>query len=115
MLQKIIESLSSCEIVISFEILEYFNEETTTLIKVKVNLCDGSMLYIREFIRLNDSKYSYHWQTSNGELILRWDNAPHFQSISTFPHHVHRGDEVYSSFRVFIDEVLHEIEKYLNQ
>lgn len=114
MLQKIVDFLSSCTFIDSYEILEYFNEETTKLIKIKANLNDGSTLYVREFIRFDNSKYSYHWQNSNREMILRWDNAPHFPSIPTFPHHLHRGNEVISSYRVFIEEVLHEIKKHLD-
>ena len=114
MLQQIIDSLSCCPFIDSYEVLEYFNEETTKLIKIKANLNDGSTLYVREFIRFDNSKYSYHWQNSYREMMLRWDNAPHFPSIPTFPHHLHRGDDVISSYRVFIEEVLHEIEKHLD-
>jgi len=42
-------------------------------------------------------RYSYHWerrQTSKGDLY-RYDNAPHerWRHVSTFPHHLHNGDE----------------------
>ena len=36
-------------------------------------------------------KYSYHWQNMHGILIARWDNAPHWSDVSTFPHHLHIG------------------------
>ena len=42
---------------------------------------------------------------------MRWDNAPHHQDISTFPYHLHDGDKIVPSERVFIDEVLAEIHK----
>lgn len=34
--------------------------------------------------------YAYHWEhrAQDGE-IHRWDNAPHFPHIKTYPHHVH--------------------------
>lgn len=38
-------------------------------------------------------KYSFHWQAANGALIRRWDNAPHHREISSFPHHLHEGDD----------------------
>lgn len=35
-------------------------------------------------------KYSYHWErrAQTGE-IFRYDNAPDFPNIKTFPHHFH--------------------------
>ncbi|MBC8182098.1 hypothetical protein H8E88_13360 [candidate division KSB1 bacterium] len=113
MMQKIIDSLTFCKFIDSYEILEYFNEDTTKLIKIKAKLNNSTTLYIRELIQPDNCKYSYHWQNENNEMILRWDNAPHFPSVSTFPHHLHRGNEVTSSYRVFIEEVLSEIKNYL--
>lgn len=37
------------------------------------------------------TKYSFHWQSSDGRLIARWDNAPHYPHLPGFPHHVHSG------------------------
>ena len=42
---------------------------------------------------LEVSKYRHHWQDRNGLLIKRWDNAPHYRSIDTFPYHLHDGAE----------------------
>jgi Family of unknown function (DUF6516) len=42
---------------------------------------------------LEVSKYRHHWQDRNGLLIQRWDNAPHYRAIDTFPHHLHDGAE----------------------
>lgn len=39
------------------------------------------------------TKYSYHWQRADGELVRRWDNAAHHPEIPTHPHHFHDGDE----------------------
>jgi hypothetical protein len=51
-------------------------------LRVKAVLHDGSMLefflYIRENNgRINQEKYSFHWQDAQGNLRRRWDNAPH--------------------------------------
>ena len=37
--------------------------------------------------------YRPHWQDHNGQLVKRWDNAPHYRAIETFPHHLHDGSE----------------------
>lgn len=65
---------------------------------MRVALVDGSLLQCVERVRqladgLSAEKYSFHWQRCDGSLIRRWDNAPHHPEISSFPHHVHEGDE----------------------
>jgi hypothetical protein len=39
------------------------------------------------------TKYRHHWQDQTGRLIQRWDNAPHYPHMPSFPHHVHDGAE----------------------
>ncbi|RJR55013.1 MAG: hypothetical protein C4576_00295 [Desulfobacteraceae bacterium] len=63
-------------------------------IRVEVELIDGSKLFIREtIIGEKTRKYAYHWQKGDGELLVRWDNAPDWE-ISTFPHHKHTGRNI---------------------
>ncbi|MCY7349661.1 MAG: DUF6516 family protein [Cytophagaceae bacterium] len=38
-------------------------------------------------------KYNYHWMRPENELLIRWDNNPHYQHLSTFPHHLHAGSD----------------------
>ncbi len=57
--------------------------------------------------------YRYHYQTAEGELIRRWDNAPHHPDVETFPHHVHVGDEVIATDPVDHKDVLGEIARRL--
>lgn len=53
-------------------------------------LKDDSSLVIKDYLFLDGSrKYAYHWQDKKGKLIVRWDNAPHWKNISTYPHHKH--------------------------
>lgn len=64
--------------------------------RYRIYLCDGSLLELTERIIEEDgtfkrTKYRYHWQTEEGSLIKRWDNAKHHPEIKTFPHHLHNG------------------------
>jgi len=55
--------------------------------------------------------YSYHWADAQGNLIRRWDNAPHFPGLPNFPHHVHDGatNTVLPGVTIDIFAVLNEI------
>ena len=79
---------------------------------MKAILTDGTLLFVRELATADESKYSYHWQTQNGKLICRWDNAPHHREIDTFPHHKHEDskEKALPSEEIMIGGVLEVIE-----
>lgn len=83
-------------------------------VKAVVTFTDGSQLHVFEHVVMEEAiptreTYRYHYQTAEGDLVKRWDNAPHHRQLPTFPHHVHVGDEVRPSEPVDLDEVLAEI------
>ena len=63
------------------------------------------------FFNRNERHYSYHWQSSEGGLLIRWDDAPHHRHLSTFPHHKHVGETVAASLPISLVQVLEEITK----
>jgi hypothetical protein len=82
------------------------------LFRYRLDLQDGSLLEIFERFHVEAgnvtvTKYSYHWQSSDGALLKRWDNAPHHPEIATHPHHVHlRSGEVLSRQVFNVEELL---------
>ncbi|MCK4491669.1 MAG: hypothetical protein KAU03_03540 [Candidatus Altiarchaeales archaeon] len=66
--------------------------------------------YVTEYIVLEEeiikSRYKYHWQDKEGNLIARWDNVPHHPEVSSFPHHRHVKDKVQESKEMGLGEVL---------
>jgi hypothetical protein len=93
------------------------------LIRGDLFLGDGSRLYFRELVSVEDQvvrfMYSYHYQDASGQLVFRYDDTPHHTEIDSFPHHKHIGQEgdVFSSDPPTLPGVLGEIEKIfpLNQ
>ena len=55
-------------------------------------------------------KYKYHWQTKDGKLIKRWDNAPHHKELETYPDQVHVGKSVYPHMKGNLKQVLEILE-----
>jgi hypothetical protein len=84
-------------IVISSSITFDKRSQTIGFIRGDIYFRDGSLLHIREFVSVQHTidryMYVYHYQDTNGNLIFRYDNTPHFPDISTFPHHKHAGRE----------------------
>lgn len=113
MLHKIINSLLHCTFVENYKIAEYFNEDTIQFIKIIATLKNNNTLYIREFLSIDERKYSYHWQDSNNRLILRWSNIPNNPLITTSPGYLARRNRISSFNKIFINEILTEIGRYL--
>ncbi len=79
---------------------------------------DGSFLEFGEVLIMRDRqiekvRYPYHYQSESGELIFRYDNAPHYPNLSTHPHHKHIGLTVAPTEAPDLSNVLHEIEQLI--
>jgi len=95
-----------------FEVIDAKVGKDFYYLKVIAYLIDDSILFIREFLSIEEFIYSYHWQTKEGKLIVRWDNAPHHKHLQTYPHHKHIP-EVVESYENDIEDVLRYIERKL--
>jgi hypothetical protein len=113
-LEGIKERLITDAAVVSFRI----GRERATLmdgyIRARLAFADQSYLEFSEYVQLVDGEikvatYSYHWANSQDDLIMRWDNTPHFPKLSNFPHHIHHGQDVLPGQPVDIFLVLDEI------
>lgn len=73
----------------------YEQEGDAYMLNVSATLVDGSQLVIRDYLFADGKrKYAYQWSDVNGELRSRWDNAPHWPSVDTAPHHRHIAGNV---------------------
>ncbi len=110
MFGQIIEILNLSPIVEGYTVRQLVEEDAASFLRIEVALVDGSQLFIKELLFPDGSKYSYQWQSSDEELLIRWDNAPHHHhEIATHPDHKHVGAEVLPSNRISIEDVLSTI------
>lgn len=86
------------------------------LLRYRIGLQDGAFAEMFERFQIvagqvNVSKYSFHWQRSDGQLMKRWDNAAHHPEVQTSPHHLHDGseDNVQSSLPMSAEQFLQAI------
>ncbi len=105
--------LEKFEFIKCIEVLEFRIFKDGFFIKIKTLLTDESLLFIREYVDSYERNYSYHWQDAQGNLIARWDNAPHYPEIITYPHHKHVGKKILPSYSITCEEILEEIRKML--
>jgi len=76
---------------------------------------DGSKLKFLEYLVVEDEKlsrlsYRFNYVDEGGNLIFRYDNAPHYPEVRTFLHHKHLGDgRVVETEEPSLPRVLREI------
>lgn len=109
-----IETIKSYLAIISdWEVIKYDVEGNSFRFLARITLKDSSTLVIKEYYFESDSKrkYSYHWMDVDNQLISRWDNAEHWQKISTYPHHEHHKEiaNVKPSRIITLQDVLEHI------
>ena len=103
-LHKVQASLSAYSWVKSVEVLRCDIEETDIeeilVYRFRISLKEDGLLEIMERVVYSklDAKsqvktYKYHWQDKRNRLIKRWDNAPHFPALKSFPDHIHIGEK----------------------
>ena len=87
-------------------------------IRGRLKFHDDSLLDFGEVIILRNRRivklrYAYHYQNTLGKIVFRYDNAPHYSSIPTHPHHKHVGSAVEPAQAPDLSEVLREIEQLI--
>lgn len=107
---EIIRCVEKCGIVKKYDVLTFEVFEGGFYIKIRASLINDTELYIREYSDVNERNYSYHWQDSNRQLLMRWDNAGHHRHIETYPHHVHHSSNILTSYHISCEEILKDIE-----
>ncbi|CAK0775155.1 conserved hypothetical protein [Gammaproteobacteria bacterium] len=97
--------------------VEYYVEEILTSdranLRIRLRFANGYLLEINEAIIIKGGKlvtldYRYHCQDSRNRLIFRYDNAPHFPDLPSFPHHKHLANGTIATKKPTVFPVLKE-------
>ena len=92
----LLKALREFSAIIDDVVVERFVHVGSTYeLRVTMTLKDGSQLKIKDYLFADGTrKYAYHWQSAHGQLIRRWDNAPHWPGLPGAPHHCHIASDV---------------------
>lgn len=86
----------------------------TVYLKGAITFTDLSILELSIFVtasrhKIVTDKYRFQYMDKRNQMVFRYDNAPHHQDLSTFPHHKHLPDRVTQSTLISVADVLNEI------
>jgi hypothetical protein len=119
MMQKFAENIeniiASNPIILSSNILKQFGPQSETVyLKGNLLFIDFSVLEIAIFAakfrnEVIIDKYRFHYMNKDGQMVFRYDNAPHHHEIPTFPHHKHTSNKAIQSSMPSMKDILNEI------
>ncbi|GAB3801902.1 DUF6516 family protein [Spirosoma humi] len=113
-IHHILDDLDNSPIISQYDVLKYDHTAVKFQLRLRIDFVDQSTLFTNEYIGATVRKYAFHWQRSDLETLIRWDNAPHFPKLASFPNHKHdyrQGVEVVTDS---IDITLIEVLAYIN-
>lgn len=93
--ENIEKTIASTPSVLSSSIQKQFGPDNETVyLKGNLLFIDSSVFEIAIFAnKVQDTvsidKYRFHYMDKQGQMIFRYDNAPHHREITSFPHHKH--------------------------
>ena len=88
---SILEHIESQRLVSSIKVVDLDEVLSRFVLRVRCALIPSSYhLEVRIIQTKTETVYSYQLYTD--KPLIRWDNSPHFSSISTHPHHYHNLD-----------------------
>lgn len=112
--QEILDVLSNSDIVLDIAVIVLVQEPGRQALRAIVSLKGGYVLHINESHGRDFRSYSYHVRKGD-KMVKRWDNAPHWPIMKTYPHHLHLGSEnnAVECREVFVEDVLDEMKKII--
>ncbi len=114
-IETIEKTLTSNPVILSSSIQRHFGPDSKTVyVKGSIVFIDSSVLELAIFAAESSNtviidKYRFHYMSNQGEMLFRYDNAPHHPETLSYPHHKHIKNFVISSHLPNLKEILNEI------
>ena len=87
----IISILRSNEIISKIDIRNVDEIKGKAVYRIRCNLIPSRYKFEMRLIQM-EKEILYSYQVFTDKPIVRWDNAPHYKKIKTYPHHFHTKD-----------------------
>ncbi|AUD02007.1 toxin-antitoxin system TumE family protein [Spirosoma pollinicola] len=113
-IQHILDDLDKNSFISQYDVLKYEHTTVKFQLRLQIKFIDQSVLFTNEYIGSTIRKYAFHWQQFDNQSIIRWDNAPHFPKLSSFPHHKHDYRQALEIVTDSVDISLVEVLTYIH-
>lgn len=118
--RQIESTIAECVDIVEYTLTKDRRSLHIGIVEGELIFTDETVLHFVEFVNVKEStevyKYSYQYQRKNGDLVFRYDMAPHHREIGTFPYHKHTGSNmVIEAPCPTLSQVLDEIDDIIGQ
>jgi hypothetical protein len=105
------DKLSEIAAIVSIAEMDFEEDELLGIASIKGRLAfiDGSILDFSEKLLKDRRRYRFHYMDAKNNLIVRWDNVPHYRHLPTFPFHKHISNKVEAAEPISLIDALDEI------
>ncbi len=115
--RKAVEKIEDYGYTESVQVREDIRPNKQAVIKAKIVLIDGSILYITEYIdakyAIQKVSYAYQYQRKDGKLIFRYDNATHRPKLEFKEHKHTKGSGIVEASLPGVSDILDEVVGFL--
>lgn len=87
-IQEVKAILNASDLIASWQVLIEDETSDRGLYKIRCRVLRAAYELELWFIR-TENEIIYSYQLFTDRPIMRWDNAPHFPGLQSFPHHTH--------------------------
>lgn len=86
----------------------------TGYIKGRITFLDGSVLEFSEQLPTERQRFRIHYMDAENDLVMRWDSAPHYRDLESFPFHKHTPSGIEAHPAITLLEALQQVVETLN-
>ena len=87
-IQQVKAILNASDLIASWQVLIEDETADRGLYKIRCRVLRAAYELELRFIQ-TENEIIYSYQLFTDRPIMRWDNAPHFPALQSFPHHTH--------------------------
>jgi len=87
-IQHVKAILTASDLIASWQVLIEDETADRALYKIRCRVIRAAYELELRLIQ-TESEIIYSYQLFTDRPIMRWDNAPHFPALQSFPHHIH--------------------------
>lgn len=120
LVEQLLLLLRTHPLVAEVKLLNY-DETPQGKLELKIRCKVNGKLRLQIWLHYESAFQDYAYQLFTHQPLLRWDNAPHYPNITTFPHHFHAADgtvhpsSLTGDVTADLQHVLQEIEVWVAQ
>lgn len=107
------DKIAELDAMITSQTIEHNIDANVNLgfVRGQITFVDGSRLEFTEQLPIDRRKFRIQYMDAQNGLLARWDSAPHYKNLATFPFHKHTPQGVAAHEAITALQILEVVAK----